>query len=373
MTVLEAAAADHAQARVTLTAALANGPSHAYLFHGPRGVGKADVARAFAAELLAEGAADPEAARGRALRGSHQDLTWVAPSGAHEMRVADIEQPVVRGATMTPMEGARRVFVIERAETMSSEVANRLLKTLEEPAPYASFILLTSAPERVLPTVISRCQSVRFDAVPVSRIAQKLIDAGVEPVRAASCAALSGGDAELAAELATDDGDQMRSEAGKIVGSALSGASGRNRPWEALLSRATAAGEAAALEVDGETQDRAEAFPKGREKTRALKEGEEAAKRAARRVRTDKLDQSLRIAALLLRDIAAAAAGEDELVLAQDRMDSIERASAGRRVAPLLDAAAEIEQARLMLGRNVAEELMLQALCFKLDGLLVRR
>ena len=69
MTVLEAAAADHAQARVTLTAALAHGPSHAYLFHGPRGVGKAEVARAFAAELLAEGAADPDAARGRAQRG----------------------------------------------------------------------------------------------------------------------------------------------------------------------------------------------------------------------------------------------------------------------------------------------------------------
>jgi DNA polymerase-3 subunit delta' len=373
MTVLEAAAADHAQARVMLTTALAHGPSHAYLFFGPRGVGKADVARAFAAELLAEGSADPDGARGRALRGSHQDLTWVSPSGAHEMRVSDIDQSIVRGATLTPMEGARRVFVIERAETMSSDVANRLLKTLEEPAPYASFILLTSAPERVLPTVISRCQAVRFDAVPVSRIASVLIDEGVEPVRAASCAALSGGDGHLAAELASSEGDQMRSEAGKIVGSALNASSGRERPWEALLARATEAGAAAASLVEAETEERVEPFPKGREKTKALKEGEEAAKRTARRVRTDKLEQSLRIAALLFRDIAAAAAGEDELVLAQDRMDSIERASAGRAVGPLLDAAAEIEETRLMLSRNVAEELMLQAMSFKLDGLLARR
>src|SRR3954466_13760306 len=70
----------HARAVLRLDA-----PSHAYLFHGPAGAGKRDVARAFAAELVAEGSPDPDSARARALRGAHPDLTWVAPSGAADM------------------------------------------------------------------------------------------------------------------------------------------------------------------------------------------------------------------------------------------------------------------------------------------------
>ncbi|MGH2855045.1 MAG: hypothetical protein ACRDLF_12745, partial [Solirubrobacteraceae bacterium] len=61
------------------------GPSHAYLFHGPPGAGKRTVARAFAAALLAEGSPEPEAVPGRVARGAHPDLTWVTPSGAGEM------------------------------------------------------------------------------------------------------------------------------------------------------------------------------------------------------------------------------------------------------------------------------------------------
>ena len=80
------------------------GPSHAYLFHGPAGVGKRTVARAFAAELLAEGDPDPEAVRPRVAHGSHPDLTWVRPSGAHVMRADDVDEPVVAAATRTPFE-----------------------------------------------------------------------------------------------------------------------------------------------------------------------------------------------------------------------------------------------------------------------------
>src|SRR5215208_982734 len=77
----------HPHAAAVLGAALEpeRGPAHAYLLHGPAGTGKRDAARAFAAELLARGAADPDNARARVQHGSHPDLTWVAPSGAHEM------------------------------------------------------------------------------------------------------------------------------------------------------------------------------------------------------------------------------------------------------------------------------------------------
>src|SRR5204863_9274777 len=79
----------HPHARAVLEPALAPGatPSHAYLFHGPAGTGKRTVARALAAHLLAQGAADPDSARERVQRGSHPDLTWVTPSGAHELLV----------------------------------------------------------------------------------------------------------------------------------------------------------------------------------------------------------------------------------------------------------------------------------------------
>src|SRR3954454_20243680 len=120
----------HPHARAVLSGALPPGgsPSHAYLFHGPAGAGKRAAARSFAAELLSEGAADPDAIRGRVERGAHPDLTWVIPSGAAEMLVSDIDEPVVAAATRTPFEAARRVFVIERADALNDRAANKLLK-----------------------------------------------------------------------------------------------------------------------------------------------------------------------------------------------------------------------------------------------------
>ncbi|HEY3947012.1 MAG TPA: hypothetical protein VGL78_17450, partial [Solirubrobacteraceae bacterium] len=83
----------HPHARAVLSSALApdGTPSHAYLFHGPGGAGKRAAARALATEWLAAGATDDEGARARAAAGTHPDLTWVSPSGAHEILVGDID------------------------------------------------------------------------------------------------------------------------------------------------------------------------------------------------------------------------------------------------------------------------------------------
>src|SRR3954463_13720928 len=95
----------HPHARMVLGSALASGsPSNAYLFHGPPGTGKRTAARALAAELLAEGEDDPDAARTRVLHGPPPDLTGVPPTGAHVMRVSDVEGPVVAAAGRTPFE-----------------------------------------------------------------------------------------------------------------------------------------------------------------------------------------------------------------------------------------------------------------------------
>src|ERR1700756_5463463 len=96
----------HPHARAVLEPALGAGAqaSHAYLFYGPGGAGKRGAARAMAAEVVSEGSPDPEGARARVFSGAHPALTWVAPSGAHEILVSDIDGPVVSAASKTPFE-----------------------------------------------------------------------------------------------------------------------------------------------------------------------------------------------------------------------------------------------------------------------------
>ena len=132
-------------------------------------------------ELLAAGSPDPDGARARVVSGAHPDLTWVAPSGAHEILVSDIDQPVIAAASKTPFESSRRVFVIERVDELGDEAANRMLKTLEEPASFVHLILLTDRLVDVLPTIRSRCQLVRFDAPPVAEVAAEIEALGVAP------------------------------------------------------------------------------------------------------------------------------------------------------------------------------------------------
>src|SRR3954454_5135878 len=234
---------DHPHARMVLRSALASGePSHAYLFHGPPGTGKRSAARALASELLAEGEDDPDAARRRVLAGTHPDLTWVRPTGAHVMRVSDVEEPVVAAAGRTPFESSRRVFVLERADTMNDEVANRMLKTLEEPPEFVHLILLTDALGQVLETVVSRCQLVRFDPLSPERIASKLEADGIDPARAGACGRLALGNASRARFLASEEGVALRDDVERLVRAVLAGerreGAAGEEPWRALLARA---------------------------------------------------------------------------------------------------------------------------------------
>ena len=221
----------HPHARAVLEPALTQGKaSHAYLFHGPSGTGKRAIARAFAAALLADGARDPGTVAERVARDCHPDLTWVTPSGAAEMLVSDIEEPVVAAAARTPFESARRVFVLEGVDTMNDQAANRMLKTLEEPPAFAHLLLLTDRREDVLATIASRCQQVRFDPLPSARIAQRLELDGVEGERARACARLAMGDAGQAARLASDEGVALRARAEEFVRASMAAKTG-GRPW----------------------------------------------------------------------------------------------------------------------------------------------
>jgi DNA polymerase-3 subunit delta' len=364
---------DHPHARLVLGAGLASGePSHAYLFHGPAGTGKRRAARALAAALLAEDAADPAGVRRRVLAGAHPDLTWVVPSGAHVMRVEDIAGPVVSAATRTPFEAKRRVFVLERVETMNDEVANRMLKTLEEPAPFVHLVLLTSALGRVVETVVSRCQLVRFDPLPAERIAATLEAEGVEPQRAVACSRLALGDADRARLLASAEGDGIRRDAERVVLAALDAEPAEpagEEPWRALLTRAERRRAAVEQELAARSAARLELEPTGRERRAIERSLEESAKREGRRARTEVLELGLELAALSFRDMACAAEGAQAAVLATDRPELL-AAGAAQPSRRLREAVERCEEVRESLTLNVGEELALAALGFRLKALL---
>jgi DNA polymerase III subunit delta' len=358
----------HPHARAVLYPALPpqGRPSHAYLFHGPAGSGKRTIARAFAAALLAEGARDPGTVGERVRRGSHPDLTWVTPSGAAEMLVSDIEEPVVASATRTPFESARRVFVIEGVDAMNDQAANRMLKTLEEPPSFAHLLLLSDRREDVLATIVSRCQQVRFDPLPSARIAERL--QGVEGERAHACARLACGNARLAARLASEEGGALRASAEDFVRSALAGETS-GRPWLGLLEVAKAAGAGAGAEAQERIAGELELLP-SKERKRYEREGLEAGRRGERRVRTETLDLALQLGELWLRDVMCLCEGAPELIYAVDRRPELEYDAGGRDGMRLREGIELVGNSRLSLSLNVSEELALEALAYRLEGAL---
>jgi DNA polymerase-3 subunit delta' len=361
----------HPHARAVLGAALPpdGRPSHAYLFHGPAGAGKRAVARAFAAALLADGAPDPAGAALRVEHGVHPDLTWVVPTGATEMLVSDVDEPVVAAATRTPFEARRRVFVIERAETMSDQVANKMLKTLEEPPAFAHLVLLTSRPGDILPTIASRCQHVRFDAPSPDEIAAELEAEGVDAAAARACARLSLGDAERARAMALGDGPALRAGAEALARAALRDDLGA-RPWLTLLAQAKKHGDAEQAAVEARVADELEYLP-ARDRRRAEREGQEAARRANRRARTGALDAALAVCGLWFRDVACVVDRAEDVVHATDRLDALREDAAGREPHRLRDAVALVDETRAALVMlNATEELALEALASRLGRLL---
>jgi DNA polymerase-3 subunit delta' len=143
---------EQAEARRLLDAALAEGPAHAYLFHGPPGVGKRRAALGFAGALLG----DP----GRVERRAHPDLYMLEPLG-DQIRIDAIRE-LRHDLHMRPFEADRRVYLVFGADTLNEEAADALLKDLEEPPPYAVAVLVADDLGPLPETIRSRCQLVAF-------------------------------------------------------------------------------------------------------------------------------------------------------------------------------------------------------------------
>ena len=177
--------------------------AHAYVFVGPRGVGKGLAAREFAKLLMCESPRGQTARSGepgraetvdpcdrcehcrRIDRQVHPDLTWYRKeAGRNDFRMAivrydpndpaDVVMPVLDAVALTPMEARRKVIVLDDAELMNRNAANALLKTLEEPSERTVLVLLCADAAELPGTILSRCQWVRFGPLPEEFVAEKV-------------------------------------------------------------------------------------------------------------------------------------------------------------------------------------------------------
>jgi len=364
------ATADQPAARVALAAA-ASEPFHAYLFAGPAGSGKAASARALAAELLAAGAPDPADSRRRALAdpSPHPDLLWLSPRGTQHL-VEDIRERVIGQVAYRPFEGERRVFVIEAAEAMAEESQNALLKTLEEPPPFAHLILITAEPQALLETVRSRCQAVRFARLGPDAVEARL-EGEADPAERRAVARLCDGDVRRAEFLLEAEGRELRSAVESLV-RALRTGDLVGAPWTALADAADAAGERESATVR-ERAERAEedaAERTGPAARKRAREAEEAAKRASRRARNATLDLGLGLLAAWMRDLVAFAEHGPELVLNSDREPELAELAADLDPRRARRAGELVMETRRRLTVNVSETLALEALAFRVEYLL---
>lgn len=140
--------------------------SHAYLFSGPRGTGKTSVARLFAKALNCEkgnGEICNECPNCYAINeGSHPDVIEIdaaSNSGVDEVR------ELIEKVKYAPIQGKYKVYIIDEVHMMTNSAFNALLKTLEEPPSYVVFILCTTEPYKLLPTILSRCQRYEFKKI----------------------------------------------------------------------------------------------------------------------------------------------------------------------------------------------------------------
>ena len=180
--------------------------AHAFLLSGPHGTGKRTCANYLTQTILC---ASPQAPCGqcpackKVLAGLHPDVHVV---GEEEKSISvDTIRALRDQLALRPFEADRHIALIPRADRMTAQAQNALLKTLEEPAGGNMFFLLTDQPGAMLPTIVSRCRRLRFSPVSVEACAEILAEKGVEPGRARLAAACAQGAVGRALEIAGDE------------------------------------------------------------------------------------------------------------------------------------------------------------------------
>ncbi len=238
-------------------------PVHAYLLVGTLAGDKRAVARAFAGELLAAAAlagavaADPEVAdrhRRRARQATHPDVVLVEPEG--RALLAAEATAIITEAARRPLEGAGKVIICDRFHTATPAVAASLLKTVEEPPPEVTIVLLADDVPPGHVTVASRCVTVRFPAPSPEEVQEWLVGSGVSPAVARRAARAVGGDPGRAGDLVGGGNLAERLDAWWSIPERLDGTGARAAATvDGLWALMDAAAEAATEEAPGVTPD----------------------------------------------------------------------------------------------------------------------
>ena len=183
--------------------------AHAYLFTGPRGSGKTTAAVAFASALNCQSPTPEGDACGLCMsciriEGGDPDVQVISPDG--DQTKMEQMQEMIRGMNYAPLSGKYRVVIIEQADTLNPSSENAILKILEEPPAYAVLVLLSGNPNSLLPTIRSRCRTVRFRRAQAAEVERALIERrGMSEDEARTIAACSQGLIGRAFTLAAGD------------------------------------------------------------------------------------------------------------------------------------------------------------------------
>jgi DNA polymerase III subunit delta' len=294
---------EQAEAKRLLRAALIEGPAHAYLLHGPPGVGKRAAATAFAGELLG----DPH----RVARGSHPDLYLLEPVG-DQIRIDDIRE-LRRDLHMRPFEAARRVYVVLGADTLNEDAADALLKDLEEPPPYAVILLVANDLGPLPETIRSRCQLVPFRRLSERAVREEIAARAPDlaPEEQTALARVAAGRLDRAARLLDPAAAKRRETLLEVARSVY-------------LDPAFDAAAAASALLDGASERGAEAKELAEAHVGLLdltdREAEQRTRRAQRGAEREELLAALEELAAWYRDLVAVAAGAEPAVIHYDRL-----------------------------------------------------
>jgi DNA polymerase-3 subunit delta' len=227
MLLRDIAGQDHAVAML-LRAVGSGRLAHACLFDGPESVGKRSAAIGLAhalccTEAPGKGCGACDACR-RIESGRHPDVLSFAPETTQYL--VEQAREIVALAATRPHEAPARVLILDSADCLNPSSANCLLKTLEEPCPGNHLVLVTSAPDRLLPTIRSRTQRIRFLSLSPAALVDIAIRQGASPTQAETAAAVAGGQAarlfealasEAESSLWTVVGNLRKAAAGKGI------------------------------------------------------------------------------------------------------------------------------------------------------------
>ena len=315
----------------SLLTSAAAAPVHAFLFVGPAGSGKRSAALAFCAALLCANGGCGTCRDCRLARvGEHPDVRIVERVGA----AISTEQAddIIRMASRAPMEGSRKVLILDEFHLLRPEAAAKLLKTIEEPALSTIFVVIADDVTPELITIASRCMRVEFRPLTDAIILSTLLAEGVADSLAEPAARAAGGDLDRARLLAADPGLSARRAAFAAAPRQIDGTGtvvvGIVASLMTLIDEAAAPLAARHTVEIGEMDARIKALG---ERGSGKKHLEDRHKRELRRHRTDELRAGLVAIASSYRDALVAGptrqagAYQGAVVAVHESLEAMER------------------------------------------------